>query len=328
MRKFIKFTAVATLIYLLSGCGSKQYFEPENVDGTFRQTFKSLNADIVDFNKSGATLSDGSFITNKGITKNPINSEFFFVNTSDGNIISADAKGNIAINNQIIKLENIIISATLNKNLLAIVYLDNSVAVYDIVQNKTIFKEYLGESLANDTKVTNPIFMSDLILFPSLNGKVIVYSITDAKVIRDIIVDASNKQFKNITFFEVVDEQLIAATANSVLSIGANLHSLNLEIKDIATRDNKIYIATIDGKILVMDNRLKPYNEQKFKFGKIFGMGFGKDAVYAIEQSGYIIKMDRDLKNPSILNISFDNEEKFISIGNKLYFGNQYIELN
>lgn len=328
MKNFIKITAIATLVYLLSGCSSKKYFEPENVDGTFGQTFKSLNADIVDFNKSGATLSEGSFVTNSGITKNPVNEEFLFINKSGDNIISADAKGNVAINNQIIQLENIVISATLNKNLLAIVYLDNSIAIYDIVQNKTIFKEYLGESLANDTKVTNPVFMSDLVLFPSLNGKVIVYSITNAKVIRDIIVDASNKQFKNITFFEVVDEQLIAATANSVLSIGANLYSLNLEIKDVATKDNKIYIATIDGKILVMDNRLRPYNEQKFKFGKIFGMGFGKDAVYAVEQSGYIIKMDRDLKNPSILELSFDNEDKFISIGNKLYFGNKYIELN
>lgn len=328
MKKLIKVTAIATLVYLLSGCSSKQYFEPENVDGVFQQSAKSIDAEIVDFNKSGATLSDGSFITNKGIVKNPVNPEFLFVNKSGDNIISADSKGNVAINNQIITLDNVVISATLNKNLLAVVYLDNSIAVYDIVQNKTIFKEYLGESLANDTKVTNPVFMSDLILFPSLNGKVIVYSVSNAKVIRDIIVDASNKQFKNITFFEVVDEQLIAATANSVLSIGANLYSLNVEVKDVATKDNKIYIATIDGKVLVMDNRLRPYNEQKFKFAKIFGIGFGKDAVYAVEQNGYIVKMDRDLKNPSILEFSFDNEEKFISIDNKLYFGNKYIELN
>ena len=44
----------------------------------------------------------------------------------------------------------------------------------DMSTNKTLFKEYLTISLANDTRITNPYFMNGLILFPTLNGRVLI----------------------------------------------------------------------------------------------------------------------------------------------------------
>lgn len=327
MTNIMKYLSLLLLAYLLTGCNSKQYYKPDSVDGSFTKHSKSLSSTIVDFNKSGATLANMQFITPNGIVENKVGNDFTFINQVKNITLSADNNSNIAIDNKIIKLDNNIISASIDNNLLAIIYIDNSIAVYDLNRSKTIFKEQFSQALANDTKTTNPKFMSDIILFPTLDGKVIIYSINDNSIIRDVIVDASKKAFKNITFFEEVDEQLIAATANSVLSIGANLYSLNLEIKDIATKNNQIYIATVDGRILVMDNKLKPYNEQKFKFSKIFGLAFGENSLYALEQNGYIIKMSNDLKDVSVYSFDYNNEDKFISLGNRFYFGNKYLEL-
>ncbi|MDY0327222.1 MAG: hypothetical protein RBR07_03155 [Arcobacteraceae bacterium] len=327
MKHFLNLILVLIIVSLVGGCSSKKYFEPETVDGSYKAKSGTIGGEIIDFNKDGATLSNNTFITKDGIFPNKAGQGFLFINKIDNNIISADLSNNIAINEHIIPLDNIVISASVDKDILAVVYIDNSIAVYDIANKKTIFKEYIGESYGNDTKVTNPVFMSELILFPTLTGKVVVYSIENRNILREIIVDASNKQFKNITFFDVVDEQLIAATNNTMLSIGANLYSQTFEIKDIATKDNKIFVATIDGQIFVMDNKLKPYNNKKFTFGKIFGLGFGANHVYAVESTGYIIKMDMDLKNSSVLNLSFDAEEKFIITGDKIYFGDRYIEL-
>lgn len=328
MKKVLQIGLIFLSVVVFSGCSGKKYFEPEKIDGTYSAKSSTIGSHIVSINKVGATLANGNFITIDGIEKNPLNKNFIFINKVNNTIISADLHGNIGLNEQIIQLDNIVISATLNKNLLAVVYIDNSIGVYDIEQKKTIYKEYLGESLANDTKTTNPIFMSDLILFPSLNGKVIVYNISSSKIIREIIVDASNKQFKNIIFFDIVDEQLIAATANSILSIGANLYAQNYEIKDVTSKDNKIYVATIDGSLIVMDNKLIPAKTQKFKFAKIFGIGFGKESVYAVEYNGYIIKLGMNLNDYKILNISFDNNKNFIITGDRLYSSDKYIELN
>ncbi|QOG12903.1 lipoprotein [Arcobacter sp. FWKO B] len=328
MKNIFSTFIVVLILFLVSGCSSKKYFEPENIEGSYSSKGGNLSGKIIDFNRYGATLSNNQFITSNGIINNKAENGFFFINQIDNITISADLTGKVAIDNKIITLDNIVIGATLKGDTLAVIYIDNSIAIYDLTDGRTKFKEYLGDSLANDTRITNPIFMSDLVLFPSLNGKVVVFNIAQSKILREIIIDATNKQFKNIIFFDIVDEQLIAATANSILSIGVNLYAQNYEIKDVATKDNKIYIATIDGEIIVMDNTLRASNSQKFKFAKIYGLGFGKDHIYGIEHSGYIIKMDMNLNNSSVMKLDFSKESKLIIIDNKAYFDNKFIYLD
>ena len=53
-------------------------------------------------------------------------------------------------------------------------YSNNTIELIDMSNNKTLFKEYSTYLLANDTRITNPYFMGNLILFPTLNGKVII----------------------------------------------------------------------------------------------------------------------------------------------------------
>ena len=65
---------------------------------------------------------------------------------------------------------------------------------------KIVFKEYYKESIANDIRITNPLFMNNLILFPTLDGKVIVVSKEDKKAVKTIVVDPDST-FNNIIFF-------------------------------------------------------------------------------------------------------------------------------
>ncbi len=72
----------------------------------------------------------------------------------------------------------------------------------DVNTDKTLFKEYLPLSLANDTRISNPLFMGNLILFPSLNGKVLILSSATNEVVRNISVE-TDSEFKNIISLEV-----------------------------------------------------------------------------------------------------------------------------
>lgn len=63
MKKTLFTIASLSLLLLISGCGSKKYFEPESVDGTYQPKSISTGGKIIDFNKVGGTLSNNMFIT-------------------------------------------------------------------------------------------------------------------------------------------------------------------------------------------------------------------------------------------------------------------------
>lgn len=46
--------------------------------------------------------------------------------------------------------------------------------------------------------------------------------------------------------------------------------------------------------------------------------------LYALESQGYMITMDENLDDVNIYEFDFDNEQKVITIGNKLYFENLF----
>ena len=89
--------------------------------------------------------------------------------------------------------------------------------IFDSVTSKTLFKEYLPLSLANDTRVTNLYFMGNLILFPTLNGKVIIVSLLNNESVKNISVDPDN-EFNNIISLNVIEstQTLIVASPNKM----------------------------------------------------------------------------------------------------------------
>lgn len=326
----MKYILVSLLsVFLFTACSGKKYFEPEDTSSNIELNEKSIPATIKSFNKIGATLEDNKIITKNGISQNELPEGFEFLNlTEDGRIIATNYIDKILIGNQERKVSEVVVAASLRNEKLALIYSNNSMELIDINTNKTLFKEYLPISLANDTRITNPFFMGNLILFPSLNGRVIIVSSVNNEAVRNISVDPDS-QFNNIIYIGVIEsnQTLIVASPNRVVSISPrDVISKEYDLRDIIVNNNDIYIATIDGQIIKLNATLDQVAKKKYKYAKIHALAFS-DSLYAVESQGFLINIDENFDKDVIYDFSFDNEERMIAIGNKIYFGSDYITL-
>ena len=326
----MKYILVSLLsVFLFTACSGKKYFEPEDTSSNIELNEKSIPATIKSFNKIGATLEDNKVITKNGISQNELPEGFEFLNlTEDGRIIATNYIDKILIGNQERKVSEVVVAASLRNEKLALIYSNNSMELIDINTNKTLFKEYLPISLANDTRITNPFFMGNLILFPSLNGRVIIVSSVNNEAVRNISVDPDS-QFNNIIYIGVIEsnQTLIVASPNRVVSISPrDVISKEYDLRDIIVNNNDIYIATIDGQIIKLNATLYQVAKKKYKYAKIHALAFS-DSLYAVESQGFLINIDENFDKDVIYDFSFDNEERMIAIGNKIYFGSDYITL-
>lgn len=316
-------------LFLLTACSGKQYFEPEETSSNIELNEESISSDIKAINKIGATLEDSRFITKNGISKEELPEGFEFINlTEDGKVIATNYIDKILIGSQEVKVSDVVVAASLKDEKLALIYSNNSMELLDINTNKTLFKEYLPLSLANDTRIANPFFMGNLILFPSLNGRVIIVSNVNNEAVRNISVDPDS-QFNNIIYLDVIEssQTLIVASGHRVVAISPReVISKEYDLRDIIVKNEEIYIATIDGQIIKLNATLDEVAKKKYKYAKIHALAFS-DSLYAVESQGFLINIDENFEKETIYDFSFDNEERMIAIGNKIYFDSSYITL-
>jgi hypothetical protein len=316
-------------LFLFTACSSKKYYEPENVSSNIELNKESIPSSIESMNKIGATLENKQIITRDGISSFELPEGFDFLNvTADGKILATNYIDKILIGNNELVVKDVVVAASLKDGKLALVYSNNTIELMDVNTSKTLFKEYLPISLANDTRITNPYFMGNLILFPTLNGKVIIVSGTTNESVKNISVDPDN-EFNNIISLNVIEttQTLIVASPNKIVSISpTEVLAKDYEVRDILVNEDDIYLATIDGQIIKLSSNLNEIKSKKYKYAKIHALAF-TDSLYAVESQGYLINIDKDFNEETIYDFSFDNEERMISIGNKIYFDSKYITL-
>lgn len=316
---------LVSALFLFTACSKKQYFEPED-SYSFNKSSKSIDSSITSFNRDGATLENGKFISSKGISSITLPEGFEFLNLNEDKVIATNNKDKILINDKEILLNSVVVAATIKDDILAIVNSDNSIMAYDLRDGKIIFKEYLSKSLANDNRIAAPFFMSNIILYPTLDGKIVVVSSQNYKVVRNIIVDADS-QFNNIIYLNVVNNTLLAASSNKVISVGDGILNIKeYNLRDIISHGNDIYLATIDGQIIKTDISLNVMDRKKYKFAKFYALAFG-DSLYALESQGYMINISEDFKSEKIYDFSFDEQDKVIVFDDTIYINDEYIKL-
>lgn len=323
------FLILLATLFLLTACGSKKYFEPEDVKSTLKIEESKLSSSIKSMNREGATLEDGTIITKDGVSKFKLPENFEFLNTSNtGKVLATNNKDTLLIGNEEFKVDNIVVAASLKDNKLALVYSNNSIELLNVDTKKTLFKEYLSVSLANDSRIANPHFMGNLVLFPTLNGKIIIISSETNESIKNISVDLDN-QFNNIIFLKVIQDKqtLIVASPNKIVTISTkNILSKDYEIRDIITNGNNVYIATIDGRLIKLNLALEELKSRKFKYSKIHALAY-TTSLYAIESQKFLIQVNDDFTNDKVYDFDFDNEERLIVIANKIYTDSREITL-
>lgn len=316
-------------LFLFTACSGKKYYEPEDVSNNIVLSKESMSSSITSMNKIGATLEDKKFITKNGISNYELPEGFDFLNlTEDGRVIATNYVDKILIGKEEKVLKDVVIAASLKNEKLALVYSNNTIELLDVNTSKTLFKEYLPLSLANDTRITNPYFMGNLILFPTLNGKVIIVSSSNNESVKNISVDPDN-EFNNIISLNVIEstQTLIVASPNKIVSISPKeVLSKDYEVRDIIVNKEDVYVATIDGQLIKLSANLNEIAKKKYKYAKFHALAF-TDSLYAIESQGFLVNINEDFSKDSVYDFSFDNEERMISIGNRIYFDSKYITL-
>jgi len=316
-------------VVLFTGCSSKKYYEPEDTQ-SHKVKIKDTESIIIDYNADGATLENNKYISTAGMSDLALVDGYKFLNNSNGIILASNETGYLYMNDNasitIMEFEKNVISATISGNLIALGFIDNSIALYNIETKKTVFKEYLKVSVLNDIRIANPIFLNTVILYPTLDGKISVVSKDSKTVVKTINIDPESK-VNNVIFLKPIGDTLIAATSKKLFSFTDGKVKLHdLDIKSVAINNQNVFVATLEGKLLKYDYELNLLKSKKFKYAKFHTIGYAS-YLYALESQGYIIRLDDTFNEVKIFDFSFDEEEKAMIIDDRLYFEDKYILL-
>ncbi len=320
-----------TLLIIFGGCSSKEVFTPEVVKDDWKHN-GDASAKIIDVASDVAMLQNRKVLLKSGDINQTIDKEKRILGLSDGWVISSTIDGSITIDflgdesmKQTFNLKKTIAGATVKNDMLAVLFTDNEMALYSISQNSLLVKIQGTPPIVVDSRIVNPYFMNDLVLFLTLDGKIVIVNSTQKKKLRTIII-SSEDNFNNIIYFNVIDKRLIAATGTKMLSMSAKETRVDYEIRDITQEGDTIFITTKQGEIISLTPDLQVNAKVKFPFAHFLGIIVNNDKVYALEKEGYIIELSKDLLQYDIYDA--DVEDGFIFVGDKkFYIDDKYISV-
>jgi hypothetical protein len=331
MRKI--YLVLITVAVLFTGCDSKKYFEPESIDGSIYPT-GSLPASIKHVKRDGATLEDGYVAVGDGVYGLGLKDGYEYVSNSKEYIFVSNTQGDFVIYNKSdksvyksIKMHTRVLSATIDDNIIAMSLMDNSHVMYNLNESRQIFYQKEDTVNAVDTRIANPYFFKDLVIIPTLNGKMLVVDRYKQKLLKNINIDTS-KEFANVIFFRILDETLVAATQNKVISMSSvDINEKEMGIKDVLFFQNQIYTLGKDGTVTILGTDLEPIKSKKFPFAVFVGTING-ESIYVLEKKGYVIALDRHLIKSNVYNFGAIEDSKIVTAGDKIYFGDKYFKVN
>lgn len=323
MRSLLVSTFLSLLLLFFTACSGDRIFEPDNITGD-RDLLGGYDKDLFMQHRKGVTYEDGAVLTKKGLyTKKLLPKGFAYLNESKGLIIAADNGGKLLIRDtegdkeQILTLTSRVLSATIDDDFLALVNVKNEMKVYSLTTEKELYTFSGSAVTAIDMRLAAPHFYEALIFFPTLDGKIQIYSKASKKMIRTMSV-STEEQFINIIFFSVVDRRIIAATGSKIYLFGKKSHKKVLPIRDIFLSGENIIVLRKDGKIASLDLNLEVRHENKYPFAHFLGGLATKDALYVIEKEGYLLKLNKDFSNSLIYELDFDADIFFV--GDKSFY--------
>lgn len=290
-----------------------------------------LDSEIIEISGDGATYEDGSIITMQGMDATLFPEGYRFVYANDTWHLGLKTGGEVlAIKSENesrrLDLSKTIAALALKDDLLAVVFADNELALYEFSTGKLLFKEPASESTAVDMRIANPRFLNDLVLFPTLDGKLVIVNADAKELVRTIIV-SSEQYFNNIIYFNIINDVLYAATPSKIYALGEKELRIDLEVRNMVVNEEGIWAASRQGELIAYNHQLGLIKKEKFPFAHFMGMVVGKDGVYVAEKEEYIIACQKDITECKVYD--FDLESGFFFTTQEgFYFDNVYIKIN
>lgn len=289
----------------------------------FRQSRDSLKNGIIDVTSDVALLNNRQVLTKDTLLDIKVKDGYRLIGKSDGWIISASIDGNVTLQyiadentTENFELKKTVAAASVKDNTLAVLFADNEMALYSISTKETLFKAQGSASGIVDSRIVNPHFMNDLVLFLTLDGKIVIVNSELKKKLRTIIV-SSEDNFNNIIYFNVIDNKLIAATGSKMLSFSKKEARADYELRNVVYDNQNIYIATKQGEVISLTPDLQVNAKIKFPFAHFLGILVHDDKVYILEKEGYIIALSKDLASYDVYKAEFG--DGFVYTSNDMF---------
>ncbi len=333
LKKFSLLLALLGLI-VFGGCAHKNRYEPQKVDAKV-SAYQKVEKGLRHVVREGGVIKKNTIVSKKsGEITGILPKGFFFINESDGKVIVADNNGNLEIlakaNPKPLfhkKFAQPVMSATLQGNLLALILADNTIMLYDIKADREIYREAEEKVIAIDARAANPVFINDLIVFPTLDGRLLIMDSKTKTILRDVAI-SDKDLFNNVIFLKVHGNILVAATASKVIAITPkNIYTYNANIKDILYVGDDIYLFTKEGKVIHLNEKLQKVQESDFEFANFVAVAEMNGKLYGVEKNGYLIEMDRNLSNIKVKALKDVVEAPVLIAKDKLYIGDKEIKL-
>ena len=314
-----------------SACSSKQVYEPKHVTDDWKH-YGSSNESLIDVTSNVALLESHKVLAKDKIIDIEIKESYRLIGKSDGWLISANIKGDLTLvfieDKSMVadfKLKKTIAGATVKDDILAVLFANNEMALYSISSKKLILKEQGTAPVVLDSRMVNPYFMNDLVLFLTLDGKIVIVNSKLKKRLRTVIVSTED-DFNNIIYFDVVDNKLIAATNNKIFSMAEKEIRADFDIRNITYDKKDIFITTKQGEVISLTSGLEVNAKLKFPFAHFLGIIADGDKLYALEKEGYIIEITKNLSSYKVYEV--DVEDGFVFVADKIFYVNdEYISV-
>lgn len=317
MKNSLLLTALIIPIFFL-GCSSKKIYEPKQTQSKVSTT---TCATIIDTTSVGATLSNGTFISKNA--KGDIPKGFKFVNDTQKPLF-VNIKGNLIVQSKEINLNERVITASLFEQKVAFITQSNRIGIYNLETDAIEFQHIDSRIVTLNSKTVPPLQIDDIIIFPTLNGKLLVVS--NNQIVREIVI-TPRAEFNNPIFLGVLSNTLIAATLTDIIALGGNMmERMQSNVADMVIAHDYIYLFTKDGKVQKLDERLQLISQESFQFANFIWASSVEDKIYAIEKAGYALEFDADL-NYKVYELRDAIEGLSFLKGDSLYYGGKCYNL-
>jgi outer membrane protein assembly factor BamB len=318
-----------TIALTLSGCGSRQYFTPER---TYNASTANMGDRIIHYSRDGATLASGNVLTKNQMVKLKLEKGFHFINNAKNVAITADSQGNcniVASKGTVAsaKFPKALVAGTIIGKYLVYVLQNNNYGVYDFDKKSIVYNGKSEKAYAIDTRIANPLHIDNLVVIPTLDGKLVILDLSTLKVSKEMYV-STEKSLNNIIFLGRLKNTLIGATPNKVLSISSKgKKELDKAVSEIIIDKDAIFVFAKDGNIMQLNDELSINSEKKFKFAHFSISTVYDDKVYALDKQGYLVVSNKSFSKHKIYKVPEVEGYAFVSNG-KIYYDGSIIKLN
>ena len=331
--RYLTLAGVAAAL-VFTGCSSKKYFEPEETFSASKVT-GSYESKIVSVSREGATLENRRYISKtEGLRSIDLGEGYRFLSENDRYLLASDIEGRLKMIDKSsqevthqVTFDAPVVTAAIKNGMIAYVLNNNAFGIYDIHTKKKRMEERSDETYAIDARAATPIFIDQLVVFPMLDGKLVIVNSRDLSSAKVVYLSSADA-FNNVIYLSRTGDTLVAATPKTLFSLGeAGEQEYQANISEVVVADGMIYLFTKEGEVIQLNKALKEQKRTKFRFAHFSVATAVGGKVYTLDQKGSLIVLDKTLTKNRIYDIGEVKRAAFISAA-KLYKDGDVIELS